>query len=204
MIDLFGSPPQSLHLPLPGAQLIYYPAVELDSAPQALLQRLIDDIAWREESITLWGKTHLQPRLVAWHGDARMDYTYSGIRLAARPWTPDLLNLKQKIELISGCAFNSVLLNYYRDERDSMGFHSDDERELGPLPTIASLSLGQQRILVFKPKSDKSLRPYKLPLASGSVLVMQGETQQNWLHGIAKSTMPCGARVNLTFRQIKR
>lgn len=202
MSDLFGSPLEMLQLPLPGAQLVYYPMVELDQAPQAILQRLIDGIAWREESITVWGKTHLQPRLVAWHGDAGIDYTYSGIRLAAQPWTADLLHLKQKIELLSGCAFNSVLLNYYRNQRDSMGFHSDDERELGPLPTIASLSLGHERILVFKHKSNQTLRPYPLRLPSGSLLIMQGATQQNWLHGIAKSTAPCGPRVNLTFRKI--
>jgi alkylated DNA repair dioxygenase AlkB len=202
MSDLFGAPPPLLELPLPGAQLIYYPAVELDLAPQVILQRLIDGIAWREESITVWGKTHLQPRLVAWHGDAQMDYTYSGIRMAATPWTADLLQLKRKVELTAGCAFNSVLLNYYRDQRDSMGFHSDDERELGPRPTIASLSLGQERVLVFKHKSDRTLRPYKLCLESGSLLIMRGETQQHWVHGIAKSTVPCGPRVNLTFRHI--
>jgi alkylated DNA repair dioxygenase AlkB len=202
MTDLFGSPPPLLHLPLPGAQLDYYAKVELEQAPQVILQRLIDDIAWREESITLWGKTHLQPRLIAWHGDAGMDYTYSGVRFAAQPWSPDLFKLKQKIEQISGHKYNSVLLNYYRDQHDSMGFHSDNERELGPRPSIASLSLGQERILVFKHKTDKTLRPYKLRLASGSLLIMQGETQQNWVHGIAKLTEPCGPRVNLTFRQI--
>jgi alkylated DNA repair dioxygenase AlkB len=131
-----------------------------------------------------------------------MDYTYSGIRLTATPWTADLLKLKQKVELIAGCAFNSVLLNYYRDQRDSMGFHSDDERELGPRPTIASLSLGQERVLVFKHKTDRAVRPYKLRLESGSLLIMRGETQQHWVHGIAKSTVPCGPRVNLTFRYI--
>ena len=203
MSDLFGLPADMLVLPLPGAQLVYYPSIQLDDAPQVFLQRLIDGIAWREESITVWGKTCLQPRLVAWHGDAQMDYTYSGIWFAAQPWTPDLWHLKQKVEQIAACRFNSVLLNYYRDQRDSMGFHSDNERELGPRPIIASLSLGQERLLVFKHKTDKALRPYPLRLESGSLLLMQGETQQNWVHGIAKLTTPCDPRVNLTFRQIK-
>jgi alkylated DNA repair dioxygenase AlkB len=98
--------------------------------------------------------------------------------------------------------FNSVLLNYYRDHRDSMGFHSDDERELGPTPIIASVSLGATRTFVLKHKTRPELKPIRLELPSGSLLLMKGLTQKNWKHGIDKQSKPCGPRVNLTFRQI--
>jgi alkylated DNA repair dioxygenase AlkB len=110
--------------------------------------------------------------------------------------------LHSSVESASGESFNSVLLNYYRDHRDSMGFHSDDERELGPRPTIASLSLGEERTFILKSKADKSLRPVRLKLNSGSLLVMKGDTQTNWKHAIHKETRPCGPRINLTFRYI--
>lgn len=106
------------------------------------------------------------------------------------------------VEDHAGVAFNSVLLNYYRDNRDSMGFHSDDEPELGPRPVIASLSLGTPRTLVFKPRGDLRADDVKLVLESGSLLLMRGDTQKNWKHGIMKQTRPCGGRVNLTFRRV--
>ena len=95
-----------------------------------------------------------------------------------------------------------MLLNYYRDQRDSMGMHSDDEPELGSNPTIASVSLGEQRTLVLKHKFRKELKPVHLPLDSGSLLLMKGATQHHWKHGINKESRPCGPRVNLTFRRI--
>ncbi len=200
--DLFGMPEASIALPLPGADLLYIPALALDHHPEELARRLQSNIAWREEEITVWGKKFLQPRLTAWYGDDDVDYSYSGIRLITNSWTPELHKLKVKIEEVSGFEFNSVLLNYYRDHRDSMGFHSDDEPELGPRPVIASLSLGEERALIFKHKTDKSIRPYKFSLQSGSLLIMQGDTQINWRHGIEKASRNCGPRVNLTFRQI--
>jgi alkylated DNA repair dioxygenase AlkB len=113
-----------------------------------------------------------------------------------------LLDIKSPVEAIAGDKFNSVLLNYYRDHRDSMGMHSDDERELGKLPLIASLSLGGERTFILKHKTRKDLKPVRLKLASGSLLLMKGETQRHWKHGIEKETRPCGPRVNLTFRRI--
>ncbi len=119
-------------------------------------------------------------------------YSYSGIRLDPLPWTELLSDLRSSVESASGESFNSVLLNYYRDHRDSLGFHSDDERELGPRPTIASLSLGEERTFILESKADKSLRPVRLKTHSGSLLVMKGDTQTNWKHAINKETRPCG------------
>jgi alkylated DNA repair dioxygenase AlkB len=119
-----------------------------------------------------------------------------------RPWSQTLLNLKARVESLAGQDFNSVLLNYYRDHRDGMGMHSDDESELGKQPVIASLSLGEERTLVLRHKYRKDLNTIKLPLPSGSLLVMKGATQSYWKHGINKQKQPCGPRLNLTFRNI--
>jgi len=166
------------------------------------MEELIATVPWRAENVVVWGKTYPQPRLIAWYGDPERSYTYSGIRLQPRPWTSLLLEIKSRVEAISGSEFNSVLLNYYRDNRDSMGFHSDDEPELGLHPTIAAISLGQERVLIFKHKTDQSLKRIRFPLGSGSLLIMSGETQRHWLHGIEKERQQCGPRVNLTFRRI--
>ncbi len=120
---------------------------------------LIAQVPWRAENVVVWGKTFPQPRLIAWYGDEGHNYTYSGIQLHPLPWTELLLNIKRKIEAFVDTTFNSVLLNYYRDNRDSMGF-SDDERELGEHPVIASLSLGQERTLIFKHKTAKTLKRF--------------------------------------------
>ena len=200
--DLFGALPDALTLPLAGADLVYFPSVVLDEPAEDIAYRLQREIDWRAEEITVWGKKFLQPRLVAWYGNPHLDYSYSGIRLKPAQWTDDLLKLKHIVEVASSHKFNSVLLNYYRNHQDSMGFHSDDEPELGSKPVIASLSLGEKRVLVFKHKTDKSIRPYRLSLQSGSLLLMRGDTQRNWVHGIEKSTRECGPRINLTFRQI--
>jgi alkylated DNA repair dioxygenase AlkB len=168
----------------------------------AMLRQLIDDTSWRQESVKVWGRTYSQPRLTAWYGDPESYYTYSGITLIPIPWTDLLLEIKERVETASSSVFNSVLLNYYRDNRDSMGLHSDDERELGPRPIIASVSLGEERTLVLKHKVNKALEPVRLRLASGSLLLMKGETQRYWKHGIDKETRRCGPRVNLTFRRI--
>jgi len=188
-------------LPLIDADLQLWRQVNLGRSYDSLLQTLIDDSAWRQEEITVYGKPYLQPRLSAWYGD--LAYSYSGISLEPQPWTPTLLNIKRQVEALVEHEFNSVLLNYYRDQNDGMGMHSDDEPELGPQPAIASLSLGEVRGLLLKHKSRKDLKTVKLALAAGSLLLMQGETQQYWRHGINKERQPCGPRVNLTFRSIR-
>ena len=201
-VDLFSSSTELQRVPLPDADVWYSPHLPLGLPPDEIARNLIRDVRWRSEEIVVWGKKYPQPRLVAWHGDAGQRYTYSGITLEPLPWTDLLLGIKSTVEEFAQASFNSVLLNYYRDHRDSMGFHSDDEPELGPKPTIASLSLGSERVLILKHKTRTELKPVRLPLQSGSLLLMKGDTQHHWKHGINKESKACGPRVNLTFRRI--
>jgi alkylated DNA repair dioxygenase AlkB len=202
MQDVFSAEGKLQFVPAPDADILYLSSMNLRSPPETLLRTLIDTVPWRAENIVLWGKKYPQPRLIAWYGDRAQTYTYSGIHLDPLPWTDLLSSIRKDVQNATGAQFNSVLLNYYRDQNDSMGFHSDDEAELGPHPTIASLSLGDQRTFILKHKTRKDLKTVKLPLQSGSLLLMQGDTQRNWKHGIAKERRPCGPRVNLTFRRI--
>ncbi len=195
------SEPEIEQLPLPDADILFWRQMDLDRANDLLLQELIESTDWRQEEITVYGKPYLQPRLSAWHGD--LSYSYSGIRLEPLPWTPTLLDLKARVEALTEHQFNSVLLNYYRDQNDSMGMHSDDERELGHQPAIASLSLGEERTFLLKHKLRKDLKTVKLALPAGSLLLMKGDTQQFWRHGINKERQPCLPRINLTFRTVR-
>ncbi len=199
MLDLF-SDSQPQQLPMADADVRYWPQIDLVRADHDLINELIETTPWRHQQIVVYRKTHWQPRLTAWHGD--VSYRYSGITLPPAPWTPTLLAIKAQVEAVAEATFNSVLLNYYRDQNDSMGMHSDDEPELGACPVIASLSLGEERTLLLKHKTQKALKPIRLPLPSGSLLLMQGTTQTHWQHGIAKLSKPCGPRINLTFRQV--
>jgi alkylated DNA repair dioxygenase AlkB len=200
--DLFSNSNQLELVPLPDAEIYYLSHLDLPKPATALMQSLIERVPWRAEEVVVWGKKYPQPRLIAWYGDEGQSYTYSSIRLEPLPWNKTLLTIRDQLERLIEAKFNSVLLNYYRDHNDSMGFHSDDEPELGPQPVIASLSLGERRTFVLKHKARKDLKPAKIPLESGSLLVMKGATQQHWKHGIDKESKPCGPRVNLTFRRI--
>ena len=197
-MELFCSPFQLSAIPIEDGELYLLAQLELPLSNEMMLARLIAETAWRAETITVWGKQHRQPRLTAWHGEAA--YTYSGLTLAPLPLTPLLLTIRTAVEQATSRRFNSVLLNYYRDGRDSMGMHSDDEPELGLEPAIASVSFGETRTFILKHRHSK--RMLKVPLASGSLLLMAGATQSNWLHGINKSSRPLNPRVNLTFRNI--
>lgn len=192
--------PAPVTLPLPDSELLYFEATEIEDSE--LLARLINETPWRCDDITVFGKTYPQPRLVAWYGEPDACYTYSGIRHQPLPWTATLLAVREIVETLSKARFNSVLLNYYRDQNDSMGLHADDEPELGDQPTIASLSLGQERSLYFKHRTRNDIRNFILPLPSSSLLIMKGQTQRNWKHGMRKLKRRCGARLNLTFRLI--
>lgn len=150
----------------------------------------------------MFGKTMYQPRLLEFLGDDGVEYMYSKRIYCAKPWTTTLLKLRSIAEEITDARFNSVLANLYRDERDSMGLHADDEPELGSNPTIVSMSFGETRTFVLKHKTRRDISPVRIPLSSGSVLVMKGTTQQHWLHGIEKKTRAHGPRINLTFRLI--
>ena len=198
--DPLVPPFHQLHLP--DADVTYLQSLDLGASPETILTALIGEIPWRQESVTLWGKTYKQPRLIAWYGDPGRVYRYSGLELEPRPWTSLLSTIKATVETAVGHGFNSVLLNYYRNQDDSMGFHSDDEKELGPTPIIASLSLGAERVFEFKSRHQPRANPIRLTLASGSLLLMQGDTQRNYKHGLPKQARPSGPRVNLTFRTI--
>lgn len=187
---------------MPDADVSYLRDLVSKPRREAMLRQLISDVPWRQEHIVVWGKTYPQPRLTAWYGDPECSYTYSGVTLTPINWSELLLEIKQLVEDVASVSFNSVLLNYYRDNHDSMGLHSDDEPELGATPIIASVSLGEERTLVMRHRVNKHMKPTRLALASGSLLLMKGETQRHWKHGIEKETCRCGPRVNLTFRQI--
>jgi alkylated DNA repair dioxygenase AlkB len=200
--DLFSADEGLASIPMQDAEVYYLHRLALAETPHIVMHHLIDEVPWRAESVVVWGKTFQQPRLIAWYGDVGKNYTYSGVNLSPLPWTQALLDIKRRVEAVARTDFNSVLLNYYRDHQDSMGLHSDDEPELGERPILASLSLGEERIFILKHKREKALKPVRLKLASGSLLLMKGETQRYWKHGLDKETRPCGPRVNLTFRHI--
>lgn len=198
-MDLFSPEPCLQPIALPDGELAMLSQLPLHLDNDVVLARLVSETDWRAESITLWGKQCLQPRLTAWQGEA--DYTYSGLTLKAQPYSALVAGIKDAVERLSGHRFNSVLLNYYRDGRDSMGMHSDDEAELGARPVIASVSFGATRTFILKHKQTR--QTIKLDLPSGSLLLMAGATQANWVHGINKTARPLGPRVNLTFRYIR-
>ncbi len=198
--DLFQGEP--LTIDAPDADITLHPALDLPCPAGALLEELIDSTPWRQDTLTLFGREVVQPRLVAWYGDPEAHYSYSGLNLAPLPWTPRLIQLRDTVEAASAARYNAVLLNYYRDGSDSMGMHADDEPELGPTPVIASLSLGQTRTLVCRHRQRRHQPRLDIPLHDGSLLVMRGTTQRHWLHGINKTRRPCGPRLNLTFRWI--
>lgn len=197
-MDMFDTLARLTPLPIDDGALSLLAQLPLPVSNAEVFARLLAETPWREESVVVYGKRHLQPRLTAWYGDA--SYTYSGLRLEPLPWTALLLELRAAVEAACGQRFNSVLLNRYRNGRDSMGMHSDDEPELGPEPAIASLSYGATRNFILRHKHSKTT--LRLPLGDGSLLLMSGSLQRNWLHGINKSTLSLGERINLTFRYI--
>ncbi|MDB5916275.1 MAG: Alpha-ketoglutarate-dependent dioxygenase AlkB [Massilia sp.] len=197
-MDLFTSSKILTPIPVADGELSFLEQLPLLLPNGEVLARLIAETAWRNDVITVWGKQHPQPRLTAWHGEAA--YAYSGIRLEPLPFTPLQQVLRAAVEEVSGRRFNSVLLNYYRNGRDSMGMHSDNEPELGRDPAIASLSFGAARTFVLQHKVTKER--LRIDLTDGSLLLMAGSLQQNWLHGIPKISRAVGPRVNLTFRYI--
>lgn len=176
------------------------------AAPLAeeLMEKLLRETLWRQEQIHVWGKAHAQPRLVAWYGDPGTPYGYSGITLQANDWSATLRQIKNDIESATGHRFNSVLLNLYRDQNDHVGWHSDDEPELGKNPVIASLSLGATRTFKLKHKASAAQKVLSFELSSGSLLLMAGCIQHHWKHCIAKQSRLSTARINLTFRKISR
>lgn len=164
----------------------------------AELRRTID---WQQESILAFGRRVLVPRLVAWHGDPGTSYTYSGTTHQPLPWTPPLARIRDRAAELCGGFFNAVLLNLYRDGRDGMGWHADDEVELGRDPVIASVSLGATRRFCLRHRKRRNLK-LNLPLPHGSLLCMSGPTQHHWVHALPKTRTAVGERINLTFRVV--
>lgn len=190
-------------LTVPDADLLYFRQADLGQDADALFASLRAAIAWREEDIVLFGKRYQQPRLLAWYGESDASYRYSGKRYEPQPWITELRALRERIEELAQARFNSVLANLYRDENDSMGLHADDEPELGTRPVIASLSLGEERVFRLRHRSRRDIKSVRLPLPSGSLLIMRGDTQRNWKHEVPKERRPCGPRINLTFRSVR-
>ncbi|MCX7052994.1 MAG: alpha-ketoglutarate-dependent dioxygenase AlkB [Proteobacteria bacterium] len=172
-----------------------FAADEADEQFSALRSR----IEWRQEDILIFGERRRVPRLVAWHGDPGTTYTYSGTAHEPLPWTVELQSIRARVEALSGYRYNSVLLNLYRDGRDGMGWHADDESELGRNPVIASVSLGAIRRFCLRHRGHKDLQ-LDLLLPHGSLLCMGGSTQHHWVHALPKTRRPVGERINLTFR----
>ena len=188
-------------LPLPGADVAFDPHWLDEAAAAALFEALVPTIPWEVHRIRLFGRTVDSPRLSCWIGDPDAVYTYSGTRFEPRPWPAVLASVRDRLAAELGVGFNSVLANLYRDGRDSMGWHSDAEPELGPRPVIASLSLGASRRFVLRGRDDPGLRR-DLDLGAGSLLVMAGDTQRRYRHALPRTARPVGARLNLTFRRI--
>jgi len=165
------------------------------------LSGLGKECSFFQKDITIYGKKVVQPRLIAFQGDPKLRYTYSKQTMVPDPWTPLCLKIRKKLFELTGIDFNSVLINFYRDGKDSMGMHADNEPELGQDPVIASVSFGANRPILFKPRKEFDLQPFSLSQPSGSLLIMAGKTQDYWQHGILKSKTR-EARLNLTFRKI--
>ena len=184
---------------LAGPNIVLHPQALSEPTASELFRGLLGGIVWRQDALRIYGRSVNLPRLTAWYGDAGASYTYSGIENVPLPWTSELLRLKAVVEELAGEPFNSVLLNRYRDGADSMGWHSDNERGVGP--TIASVSLGASRAFELRRKAPP--RDYvKLRLAHGSVLLMLGDTQRLWRHRVPKEPA-AGERINLTFRHTR-
>ncbi|MEZ4828121.1 MAG: alpha-ketoglutarate-dependent dioxygenase AlkB [Bacteroidia bacterium] len=188
---------------LKDGQLWYAPSFFSDSESDNYLHILGEEIAWRQESVQIFGKKIPQPRLSAWYGDSGKEYTYSGLSWSPLPWTETLMQIKSRIEqAFPGQVYNSVLLNLYRNGKDSMGWHSDDEVSLGKNPVIASVSFGETRQFQMRHKENKKETRFSLSLTHGSLLIMAKETQHYWQHQIPKTARPVASRINLTFRWI--
>ncbi|PSV34605.1 MULTISPECIES: alpha-ketoglutarate-dependent dioxygenase AlkB [unclassified Photobacterium] len=197
-MDLFAD--QGEWITINNGLLYWHPQFLNLQQSEQYFQQLKNELNWQQEHITLFGRSVLQPRLQTWLGDAV--YTYSGLTMHPQPWTSAILDLKAQCEQQAKTSFNSVLGNLYRDGEDYMGWHQDNERELGHQPVIASLSFGVTRQFVFKHKTTKEKIAFQL--TPGSLLIMAGETQQYWQHALPKTKRVNEPRINLTFRYINQ
>lgn len=188
-------------LPLADAEIAFDAAWLPLAEADALLAALRDTVQWERHRLRLFGRWIEAPRLSSWIGDPQATYRYSGARFVPQPWPESLQPLRARLERELALPFNSVLANRYRDGRDSMGWHSDDEAELGQAPVIASVSLGATRRFLLRHRRDPQQR-VELSLPHGSLLVMAGATQRCWRHSLPRTARPVGERINLTFRYV--
>lgn len=199
---LFPNNSDPIQLDMKDADVWYYPAFFTDEESTHFYDQLTKTIAWQQDPITIFGKTYMQPRLTALYANNTKPYRYSNITMHPKAFTPELLSIKNSIENTCNTEFTTCLLNLYRNGSDSNGWHADNEKELGQHPVIASVTFGEERWFHFKHRHDKNLK-LKVKLQHGSLLVMQGATQENWLHQIPKTKKKISPRINLTFRVIK-
>jgi alkylated DNA repair dioxygenase AlkB len=200
--SLFESTSEPIFLELPDAEIIYYPQFFDKEQADIIFAELVKEIPWQQDEIRVYGKIHPQPRLTALFGNEGKPYSYSNITMQPHPWNSLLQKLKTEIENVADVNFTTVLLNQYRDGKDSNGWHADNEKELGINPVIASLSFGAERTFQLKHNLDKDLKK-SIVLQHGSLLIMKGTTQHFWKHQIPKTAKPIGPRINGTFRIIK-
>jgi alkylated DNA repair dioxygenase AlkB len=187
---------------LRGAWLDHDPAWLSPADADAALGALRDELAWEQREIVLFGRRVLQPRLIAWAGD--LGYRYSGQTLEPRPFTPAARTLLARVVAAAGAPFNHVLVNRYRTGEDSMGLHADDEPELGPDPVVATVSLGEARRFVVRPRRKQDRERHDLWLRHGALLVMGGTCQRHYVHGVPRDAGARGERISLTFRRLLR
>lgn len=186
---------------MPNAEIYYYPHFFTPQESDIFFEDLLKNTQWSHDDITIFGKTMKIPRLQAWYGEAGKAYNYSGMLLKPHGWTDTLLAIKQRIEDITQTTYTSALLNQYRDGKDSVGWHADDEPVQGKNPTIASVSFGATRKFRFRRTDNHTLKT-ALMLTHGSLVMMQGETQHFWQHEIPKTSQPTDIRINITFRKL--
>jgi alkylated DNA repair dioxygenase AlkB len=187
---------------IPGGELRHFPEFLSPSAAMDAMEQLRSEVHWEQHWVKIAGRAIPCPRLSAWYGEPGATYRYSGVSYEPLRWTTELASLRDRLRHTISADFNSVLLNLYRDGADGMGWHSDDERELGVSPTIASISLGGPRRFRMRHRREKGVPPVELELGAGCLLVMSGATQANWRHSVPKTKRAANARINLTFRAI--
>ncbi|WP_317042193.1 alpha-ketoglutarate-dependent dioxygenase AlkB family protein [Salegentibacter sediminis] len=176
---------------LKDARLRYIPEFFNSEEARFYFEKLQQEIPWKQDKIRLFGKEHLQPRLSAFFAEKDLNYTYSGLKLKPQDFSKEIVQIKKRVEAYSRLTFNSCLANLYRDGQDSMGWHSDDEKELGKNPVIASVSFGAERIFHLKHKTDKVSKE-KIQLKHGSLLIMEGPTQHHWKHQLPRTKKGLG------------
>ena len=199
--ELFAENNENFPLPLKDSEVYFYPCFLQRKEADIYFEQIRKNSPWQQDSIKIFGKVHRQPRLTALFANNAKSYSYSGLTMSSHPFQDELEKIKNRIKQNLNLDFTTCLANYYRTGKDSMGWHADDEKELGRDPVIASVSLGEQRMFHLKHKKDSNLR-FKINLSHGSLLLMMGTTQHHWLHSIPKTSRPIGPRINLTFRKI--